>query len=219
MSALPTMEVLRAQDRAAAVLDSTRQRLLSELATPDSASGLARRLGLPRQRLNYHLRELEKAGLVKQVDERRKGNCVERIVQATAASYLISPEVIGPLGTDPSRLTDRFSSAYLVAVAAKTITDVAELRARSERAGKGLATLTIQIGVRFANAEDRNAFAEDLANEVARLAAEYHDESAPQGRLYNFVVGGYPAITRVEPAAAEPEPSTMGRTPDEENQA
>ena len=34
------------------------------LDQPDSAAGLARRLGVPRQKLNYHLRLLEDDGLV-----------------------------------------------------------------------------------------------------------------------------------------------------------
>ena len=65
-------------------MDATRLRLVRELVEPDSAAGLAKRLGLPRQRLNYHLRELEAAGLLELVEERRRGNCVERIVRAVA---------------------------------------------------------------------------------------------------------------------------------------
>lgn len=205
MSAARPIQVIRGLDQAAAALEPTRLRLLSELATPDgdSASGLARRLNLPRQRVNYHLRELEKAGLVELVREQKKGNCVERIVRAVARSYLISPEVMGgaaPRDDADAAVRDRFSSAYLVSAAARTIRDVAILRERAARAGQNLASFTLEVEVRFASAADRNAFAEDLANEVAKLAAEYHDPSAPQGRLYRFVVGGYPAITKPEDA-------------------
>src|SRR5579862_8354674 len=83
MSALP-IEVVQGPERAAALLDPVRLRILEGLAEPDSAAGVARRLGLPRQRVNYHLHELEKHELVRFVEERRKGNCVERIVRATA---------------------------------------------------------------------------------------------------------------------------------------
>jgi len=201
VSAIRPIQVIRGLDQAAAALEPTRLRLLSELAAPegDSASGLARRLGLPRQRVNYHLRELERAGLVELVREQKKGNCVERIVRAVARSYLISPEVLGGAAPkDDAEVRDRFSSAYLVSAAARTIRDVALLRDRAARAGQSLASLTIELEVRFASAADRNAFAEDLANEVAKLAAEYHDEAAAEGRLYRFVIGGYPAITKRE---------------------
>jgi DNA-binding transcriptional ArsR family regulator len=96
-----TVEVLRDAEQASTLLSPERLRLLAHLGAPDSASGLSRRLGVGRQRINYHLRELERARLVEFVDERRKGNCVERRVRATASSYLISPEALGVLGRSP----------------------------------------------------------------------------------------------------------------------
>src|SRR5579862_2523514 len=119
MSALASMQILTEPGAAAALMDATRLRLIQELREPESASGLARKLGEPRQRINYHLRELEKAGLVRLVEERRKGNCVERVVVATARTYLVSSEVLGALGADPRQIKDRLSSAYLVAVCAE----------------------------------------------------------------------------------------------------
>jgi hypothetical protein len=115
---------------------------------------------------NYHLRELEKHGLIEQLEERKKGNCVERIVRATARHYLISPEALGNLASDPGQIQDRFSSTYLVAVAARAIRDLAVLRTRAEKAGKKLATFTLETNVRFASAADQHAFAEELANAV-----------------------------------------------------
>lgn len=204
-------------EQASAMLEPARMRLLGELATPDSASGLARRLGMPRQRVNYHLRELERAGLVALVEERKKGNCTERVVAATARSYLIDPAVLGPLGADPDRVEDRFSSAYLVALAARAIREVAELRARAEREGKKLATISAQAEVRFASAADRAAFAEDLASAVAQLVHEYHDEAAPGGRVYRFVMGGYPAITGEEGTEGQRGKGTEGSESDGSN--
>ena len=97
------LAVIRDPVQAAALLQPERLRLLEALGEPDSASGLARRFELPRQRLNYHLKELEKAGLVELVEERRKGNCIERVVRATARRYVISPEVLGEIGQHAGR--------------------------------------------------------------------------------------------------------------------
>ena len=72
-------------------LDPMRSRLLAALAEPASAASLAGEAGLSRQQANYHLRALERHGLVELVEERRKGNLTERILRATAASYVISP--------------------------------------------------------------------------------------------------------------------------------
>lgn len=191
------LDVIRDPATAAAMLEPSRLRLLSELAEPASATELAKRLNQPRQRLNYHLRELEKAGLVELVEERRKGNCLERVVRASARAYLVSPEVLGELGADPARVQDRVSSAYLVAVSAETIREVGELRGRAERAGKKLATFTLQTEVRFADADSMQAFAQELSEAVAGLVAKHHaGEGDDRGRLFKFTIGGYPAITR-----------------------
>ncbi len=199
MTAVPsTLEVISRPDRAASVLDPLRQRLLSLLVTPDSASGLARQLGLRRQKINYHLRELEEDGFVRVVQVRRKGTCLERIVQATARTYVISPEVMGAVAGRAGPGGDRFSSSYLIAVAADLIREVAVLRQRARRAKQELPTLTLTADVRFRSASDRGAFAEELAQTLARLAAKYHDDRAPDGRLYRFMIGGHPAITKKE---------------------
>jgi len=181
------------------VLHPERRRILETLGrSVDSAAGLARQLGVPRQRLNYHLRELEKEGLVEPVEERRKGNCTERIVRAVARTYVISPEVLGALGDDPDLARDRFSAAYLIAASARTIRDLAALGPRAEDAGKRVATLTLETEVRFTNAAERAAFAEELATCLGRLTAKYHDADAPGGRTFRFVVGGHPAHAEVE---------------------
>lgn len=192
MAQMLALQVIQRPESAAALLDRTRQKLLAHLAEPDSAAGLARRLRIPRQRINYHLRALERAGLVELVEERRKGNCLERVVRATARTFLISPEALGELGLTARTATDRLSSAYLLAAAGRTIRDVATLEARARREGKRLATLTLEADVRFASAESRAAFAEELADAVTRLAAKYHDERAPGGRRFRLLAAIHP---------------------------
>jgi DNA-binding transcriptional ArsR family regulator len=196
MNSSAAMQVLRTAHQGAVLLHPMRLKLLGSLADPNSASGLSREFGIPRQKINYHLRELEKEGLVRFVKQQRKGNCLERIVQATARSYLISPEVLGTLASDPSRIPDRFSSSYMVAVAARTIHELATLQKRADKAKQPLPTFSLQADIRFASAGDRNGFAEELTQEIARLTAKYHNEIAPDGRFYRFFLGGYPAITK-----------------------
>ena len=190
------VEVVRGASQAVVMLKPPRPEILEQLREPDSASGLARRMGLPRQRLNHHLRELERAGLLELVEERRKGNCIERVMRSVARYYLISPEALGAVGADrPEGIRDRFSWSYLTAVAGKALRDLAILRRRADSAGKRLATFTLETEVRFASAKARHAFAEELTNEVARMVAKYHDDEAPRGRRFRFFLGGHPRIT------------------------
>ncbi len=193
MSHPAPLDVVRSAESAAALLDPSRQQLLVHLKEPDSAAGLARRLELPRQRINYHLKVLEAAGLVELVEERRKGNCLERVVRATAHAFIISPEALGELGPSPDLAADRLSSAYLLAAAGRTIRDVAVLEDKARREGKRLATLTLDAEIRFASAEDRAKFAEELADAVGRIAARYHDARAPGGRRFRLLAAVHPA--------------------------
>ena len=186
------LDVVRSAESAAALLDPTRQRLLAHLREPDSATGLGRRLRLPRQRINYHLKVLEGAGLVELVEERRKGNCLERVVRATARAFIISPEALGELGPTRELAADRLSSTYLMAAAGRTIQDVALLESKAKQEGKRVATLTLEADVRFASAETRAKFAEELADAVARIAARYHDDRAPAGRRFRLLAAVHP---------------------------
>jgi DNA-binding transcriptional ArsR family regulator len=181
---------------AEASLDPIRARLLAELAEPGSASTLAARVGLSRQKVNYHLRALERHGLVELIEERRKGNCTERVLQATAASYVISPTALSALAPHPSRDPDQRSARWLLAVAGRMVREVGELITGASAAGKQLATLGIDSEVRFATAARRAEFAVELAAAVSGLVAKYHDESAPGGRRHRFVVALHPTITK-----------------------
>ncbi len=183
--------------RAAALLHPLRQQILKALSSPDSASGVARKLNLPRQKTNYHLRELEREGFLELVEERRKGNCVERLVRATARSYLIDPTAVGGLADeDPDATRDRFSATYLIAAAARVIRDIATLRHRASKADQRLATMTVETELSFPSPAARHAFAEELAQEIARLVAKHHNPDHPNARLHRVVLGLYPAVTK-----------------------
>ncbi|MDX8143763.1 helix-turn-helix domain-containing protein [Lentzea sp. BCCO 10_0061] len=175
-------------------LDPVRARLLAELVEPGSATMLAAKVGLPRQKVNYHLRTLEQHGLVELVEERRKGNVNERLMQATAASYVISPTALAAVQPDPARSPDRLSARWLLAVAARLVRDVGTLITGSAKAKKRLATFALDGEVRFATATDRAAFAEELAGFMTQLVAKYHDEQAEGGRPHRVVVALHPSV-------------------------
>jgi DNA-binding transcriptional ArsR family regulator len=189
-------EVAVIDDPAAAgvTLDPMRGRLLAALADPLSATALAARGGLPRQKVNYHLRELERHGLIELVEERRKGNMTERVLRATAASYVISPVVLAGITPDPDRAPDRLSARWLLALAARLVKDVGALITGATAARRPVATFALDGEVRFASADDRAAFAAELAEAVTNLVSRYHDEGSPNGRSYRVLVAVHPKI-------------------------
>lgn len=185
------LEVIDEPVVAATVLEPLRGRILARLSEPGSATTVAAALGESRQKINYHLRTLEERGLVHAVEQRRRRGLIERVVVASARSYVLSPAALGAIAPDPER-TDRLSAAYVVALAARVVREVAELSRRAERAGRQLATLAIDTDIRFASAADRAAFTGELAEAVAGLATSYHDESSPDGRWHRLVVAAHP---------------------------
>jgi DNA-binding transcriptional ArsR family regulator len=177
---------------ASVALDPIRSRLLSELRSPASAAALASRIGLPRQKVNYHLRTLESHGLIRVESKKKWGGLTERRLVATASSYVVSPDALGPVAADPARDMDRLSASYLIALAARVVSEVGQWLRRSEELDKRLATLSIDTEVRFRSARDRAAFSHELAAAVTALVSRYHDESAPGGRRHRLMIGAYP---------------------------
>ena len=182
------VEVIEDPAAAAVALDPVRSRLLTELAEPGSAAGLAARVGIPRQKVNYHLRALEAHGLVELAEERKRGGITERVMRATATSYVVSPAALGETAVDPAQ-SDRLSARHLVALAGRLVREVGSLSRRAQAAGKRLPTLTIDTEIRFRSAEDRAAFADDLTAAVLDLAARYHHDD---GRPHRLVVAAHP---------------------------
>lgn len=183
---------------AAIALDPVRSRLLAALAEPASAAALASRLGIARQKVNYHLRTLEAHKLVRVAEKRKWGGLTERLLVATATSYVISPAAMGRVAADPERTADRLSASYLIALAARIVREVGGLLRRAQEQDKRLATLAIDAEVRFRSTEDRAAFTRELSESITALVAHYHDESTPGGRSHRLVLVAHPLPQKTE---------------------
>jgi len=193
------IQVIDEPSAATVALEPMRSRLLAELAAPASAATLASRVGLARQKVNYHLRALEAHGLVELAEERKWGGLTERLLVATAASYVVSPVAMGPVAVDPKREVDRLSASYLIALGARIIREVGDLVRRAAENQKRLATLAVDTEVRFRSPADRAAFSHELTAAITQLVSKYHDESAPGGRAHRLVVVAHPLPQQADP--------------------
>jgi len=171
-------------------LSPIRRRLLELLREPSSATQLATVLELPRQRVNYHLRELEKAGLIELVEERQRRGFTERILRAKAATLVVDPAVMGHAFTE---IQDQYAAEHLVDVAAGTVRDVARMQSAADADGKRLLTFTLEAEVRFAEPGDVHRFTDALTEAVRRTIEQFDTES---GRPYRLIAGGHPASRR-----------------------
>jgi DNA-binding transcriptional ArsR family regulator len=179
-------------DQVRVALSPLRRQLLQRLREPSSATQLAAALDLPRQRVNYHLRALEAAGLVELVEERQRRGCVERIVRAKPGALVVDPAVMAhPRDHEAQFATiqDQYAAEHLVGVAAATVRNVARMQAKADQTGKRLLTFTIEAEVRFAEPGDVHAFTDELAEAVRRTVARFDSAG---GRPYRLVAAGHP---------------------------
>jgi DNA-binding transcriptional ArsR family regulator len=197
-----SLDIIDDPTRARAALQPIRLRLLHLLERPQSAPQLAKTIGMPRQRVLYHLRKLEAQRLVAAHEHGQVGRRIDRSYVRTATSYAIAPKTLGGVAVDPRSVADAFSSAYLSAVAGRALNDLAALGRAAAARGKRVPTLTLEAEVRFATPGDQRRFADELTATLATLAAKYHHPDAPQGRTFRVFACGYPAMPS---RSAEPE--------------
>lgn len=174
-----------------AALTPLRRQLLEALRTPASAAQLAERLGLPRQKLGYHLRALEDAGLVRLAEQRRRRGFTERLLVST--DYVVDPGLLAQAPVDPDAVEaqDRHAADHLIRTASAVVRDVAHMQREAEAQGARLLTLTVEADLTFARPADFDAFTEELAEAVAVLARRH---AAETGRRYRLIAGAHPAL-------------------------
>ena len=198
--------LLRKTAQAAVLLyHPLRLKILAALLEPDSASGVARRMNLPRQTVNYHVRELARARLLARAGRRRRRRLYEQCYVATARGYAFSPELLGKLAMDPAQVADKFSAAYLVGLAAKMQSELGQVTELAEKAGKRLATLSLNTELRFLSPEQRAKFTEELQHAVIDIVARHSapfrtaDGAPAAGRPFRLILGCYPIPTEKKP--------------------
>jgi len=198
MNAAPVVLPIRDPEQAAAMLNPTRCRILQMTRQPRSASEMAAELNVPRQRLNYHVQELHRAGLLEPAETIRKRNFLEQRYLATAYAYTLDPALLGPVAAYEAQVEDRFSGEYLLAATARTEGEVSRALRESGRQKKRLATLTIDSEFRFESAEQRAEFTDALQSALIDVIAKHtspyqkKDGSAAAGRPYRLLVAAHP---------------------------
>lgn len=197
-AALADLTLVTDAAHAGALLHPLRLRLLALAREPASASELAARLGLPRQRVGYHVRVLARSGLLRRAGRRRKRNMVEQRYRAAARAFVLAPEILGPLEADWRQIEDAGSAAYLLALTEQVRSDLARAWRRIQRGGKGLSAVSMKSQFRFESPEEQERFARELREAVVRVIAERTSPnlrangSPAPGQPWRLVLGCYP---------------------------
>jgi DNA-binding transcriptional ArsR family regulator len=193
---METLECVGEPRRAAAILDPLRLRILRLAQAPASATEMARLLRLPRQKVNYHVRQLARARYLRRAGQRRKRNMIEQRFVATARGYVLSPAILGPVAADPGAVADKLSAGYLMALSAQLQADLGRVLEDAAAQRRRVATLSLSSELRFSSAQQRAAFATALTRAVVEVAARH---SSAQGRPFRLLLGCYPLPREEKP--------------------
>jgi DNA-binding transcriptional ArsR family regulator len=193
------LESVRERARVAALVEHPlRLAILRAASTPSSATEIATGLGLPRQRVNYHIGRLRRAGFLVPAERRRRRGLFEQRYTATAEAYVLDPEVLGPVRARADLIRDRLSAEYLVALSTQIQGDLGQVMRDAARERKRVATMSLSTEIRFTSPEQRTRFTQALERAITRLVGRYAapaqtaDGEPLPGRLFRLVVGCYP---------------------------
>jgi DNA-binding transcriptional ArsR family regulator len=193
------VESVRDRSRVGALVEHPlRLAILRAAAEPRSATEIAAGLGLPRQRINYHIGRLRRAGFLLPAERRQRRGLFEQRYSASAKAYVVAPEALGPVAARADQVEDRMSAEYLLALAAQTQGELGRVLSDAAREGKRVATLSMSAEVRFTTPAQRARFARALRKAITRVVGRHTSpsstaEGAPAaGRLFRLVVGCYP---------------------------
>jgi DNA-binding transcriptional ArsR family regulator len=184
---------VRDPDTLQALAHPIRVQVLEALRDEASAATVARRIGLPRQKVNYHLKELERAGLVQAVEERRSGNFIETIYRAVARTFLVSPEVAWAGPRRMETLRSQHSLQTLVLLGERLQRDAASLLDLAAFEGAEVASASVAAEVRFASEEERQAFLREYLEALGPLLERF---GTKEGAPYRLVLAAYPDSER-----------------------
>jgi DNA-binding transcriptional ArsR family regulator len=198
-ASLPPVESVRERSRVGALVEHPlRLAILHAASAPSSATEIAAGLGLPRQRVNYHIGRLRRAGFLVPAGRRKRRGLFEQRYVATAQAYVLDPAVLGPVRARTDLISDRLSAEYLVALSSQIQSDLSQVLSEAAHLDKRVATMSISAEIRFAGPEQRADFARGLERAIARLVGRYAgpaqsaDGKPLSGRLFRLVVGCYP---------------------------
>jgi DNA-binding transcriptional ArsR family regulator len=177
---------------ARAALSPLRRQLLWRLREPGSAASLSEAMKLPRQRIGYHLKVLEAAGLIVAAGERKKRGFTEYLYEARSDGLIIDPLILGASDPESVEKQDMFAAEHLVGTAARIVGDVSRMREMARAEGSRLLTFTVEADIAFAAPGDIARFSARLADALAGLAAEFAPARG-KGRTYRVTVAGHPA--------------------------
>ena len=194
MAAAAPVSVIRDAPKAGVLLKPLRREILAQARTPVSAATIAASMGRPRQVVNYHVRELARAGFLRKAGRAKKRGLTEQRYVVSAQAFVLAPELLGALDASATKANaDKASAAYLLMLATRLQKELSESWRKAEAIGTTLPLLSIDAEFGFSSTADRARFAQALSSAITKVVAEHTTPSdrSREGR-FRMVLGCYP---------------------------
>jgi hypothetical protein len=182
-------------DQAATLLQPFRIDLLQQMVEPRTCPELGAHFDMTAQKIYYHIKALEKAGLVERVSENRVRGVVEGVYQAKARSYWLAPKLVGLIGgTQPTQ--DQTSLRFLLSLAEEMYEDIGHLGQKSE-VGQDVPSLGLSAQIYLPDSGRRADFLNDVQTVFQSLARKYGipaDDMGDDlvGKAFRLILACYP---------------------------
>ena len=182
-------------DQAAALLKPARIDVVRHMAGDTTCTEIAKALGSTPQKIHYHVKALEDAGLVERVSERRVRGIVEGIYRARARSYWLSPRLVGEIG-GPQVSRDQASLGYLITLAEEIQHDVGRLASQVHDGAAETPSLGLSAQIELRDGKARAAFLREVQQTFQDLAERYGATTASRrgarGETFRIALACYP---------------------------
>jgi DNA-binding transcriptional ArsR family regulator len=186
-------------EKASALLQPLRLELLKRMAEPRTCTELAESIGETPQKVYYHVKILEAAGIVEKISERRVRGTIEGKYRARAHAYWLSPHLVGKVG-GRQRARDRMSLDFLLTLAEELQEEVGKLSQGEPNHETHSLGISADIFLRDAN--ERSAFAQELQDMFQALARKYgsqeRDSRTDQGQGFRVLLACYPKLSETQ---------------------
>lgn len=223
MDTTPEIYFLETVDQLRVLADERRVRICDLLGRQAmTVAQLSERLGLAHAKVHYHVRELERVGLVRLVETREKGGILEKYYQTVAPALAVPPALLRSVPPDESVTA---LATFLHTVVGEALEAFARDLADPTGVSKELKSLASTLlylsdeeagelsrriqallepyeAPRGGVGERERAFVHLLYSPLADAGVAGDDQAAPSGA----VVGGEPDVLSPTPTAS-PEPS------------
>lgn len=191
---LPTQPVLciESLDQAAVLLKPLRVALLRAMGEPRTCPELAEQFGETPQKIYYHVKTLERAGLVERTGQRSVNGIPEGFYRACAQSYWLSPRLVKRYGGRRA-IRDQTSLGILASHAEEMLEDVGRLADQSA-AGAHVPSLSLSAEISLPSAEHRQRFLDELRDTFDAIARRHgaRAEDPHRTESFRFTIACYP---------------------------